>query len=166
MSVKITEVDLKATLPDLTTTMRFAGIHKPIEVYRDRWGIPHIKAENENDLFFAQGFVTAQDRLWHMDADRHRALGRWAEFAGERGVAQDRLLRAAGMGRTAKLDYEIASPEAKVMVDAYTAGVNAYLDTLQTLPIEYTLLDQIPEQLGELALSRCLQDTQYPLGNV
>ena len=166
MPVKITEADLKAALPDLTTTMRFSGIHKSVDVYRDRWGIPHIKAENENDLFFAQGFVTAQDRLWHMDADRHRALGRWAEFAGSSGVSQDRLLRAAGMGRTAKLDYDIASPEAKVMVDAYTAGVNAYLDTVQTLPIEYTILDQTPERWEELALPRRLQDTQYPLRNI
>ena len=60
--------------------------------------------------------------------------------------SQDRLLRAAGMGRTAKLDYEVASPEAKAMIDAYTAGVNAYLDTVQTLPIEYKILDQTPER--------------------
>ena len=146
MSVKIREADLQAALPDVTTTMRFSGIHKHVDVYRDRWGIPHIKAQNENDLFFAQGFVTAQDRLWHMDADRHRALGRWAEFAGSSGVSQDRLLRAAGMGRTAKIDYEVASPEAKAMIDAYTAGVNAYLDTVQTLPIEYKILDQTPER--------------------
>ena len=146
MSVKIREADLQAALPDVTTTMRFSEIHKHVDVYRDRWGIPHIKAQSENDLFFAQGFVTAQDRLWHMDADRHRALGRWAEFAGSSGVSQDRLLRAAGMGRTAKLDYEVASPEAKAMIDAYTAGVNAYLDTVQTLPIEYKILDQTPER--------------------
>lgn len=146
MSVKIREADLQAALPDVTTTMCFSGIHKHVDVYRDRWGIPHIKAQNENDLFFAQGFVTAQDRLWHMDADRHRALGRWAEFAGSSGVSQDRLLRAAGMGRTAKIDYEVASPEAKAMIDAYTAGVNAYLDTVQTLPIEYKILDQTPER--------------------
>ena len=146
MSVKIREADLQAALPDVTSTMRFSGIHKHVDVYRDRWGIPHIKAQSENDLFFAQGFVTAQDRLWHMDADRHRALGRWAEFAGSSGVSQDRLLRAAGMGRTAKLDYEVATPEAKAMIDAYTAGVNAYLDTVQTLPIEYKILDQTPER--------------------
>lgn len=146
MSVKITEADLKAAVPDLTVPMRFSGLDQPVDVYRDRWGIPHIKAANEKDLFFAQGFVTAQDRLWHMDADRHRALGRWSEFAGNDGVSQDRLLRAAGMGRTAKLDYDIASPEARGMVDAYTAGVNAYLDTVETLPIEYTLLDQTPER--------------------
>ena len=146
MPVKITTHDLKAALPDVTTPMRLPGIDTPVEVYRDRWGIPHIKAENEKDLFFAQGFVTAQERLWHADFDRHQALGRWSEFAGHGGIARDKLLRAAGMGRTAKLDYEIASPEAKVMVDAYTAGVNAFLDTTKTLPIEYKILGQVPER--------------------
>ncbi|MBI1927847.1 penicillin acylase family protein, partial [Candidatus Poribacteria bacterium] len=144
--MKITTHDLKAALPDVTTPMRLPGIDTPVEVYRDRWGIPHIKAENEKDLFFAQGFVTAQERLWHADFDRHQALGRWSEFAGPGGIARDKLLRAAGMGRTAKLDYEIASPEAKVMVDAYTAGVNAFLDTTKTLPIEYKILGQAPER--------------------
>ncbi|MCZ6678841.1 MAG: penicillin acylase family protein [Candidatus Poribacteria bacterium] len=146
MPVQITEDDLKAVLPDVTTTMHLPGLDKPVEIYRDRWGVPHIKAENEDDLFFAQGFATAQDRLWHMDFDRHRALGRWSEFAGPSGINQDRLLRAAGMGRTAKLDYELASPEAKAMVDAYTAGVNAFIETSNTLPIEYKILDQTPEQ--------------------
>ena len=98
MPVRITEADLKAALPDVTTPVRLPGLSQPVAVYRDRWGIPHIRAENERDLFFAQGFVTAQDRLWHMDFDWRRALGRWAEWAGPAGVAQDRLLRAAGMG--------------------------------------------------------------------
>ena len=111
-----------------------------------RWGIPHIRAENEADLFFAQGFATAQDRLWHMDFDRHQALGRWSEYAGAGGIERDRLLRAAGMGRTAKLDVQLASPAAKSMIDAYTAGVNAFLDTTRTLPIEYKLLDARPER--------------------
>ena len=145
MPTKITEKDLKAVLPDVTTTMRLSGLNKSVEVYRDRWGIPHIRAENENDLFFAQGFATAQDRLWHMDFDRHQALGRWAEFAGPDGVVRDRLLRAAGMARTAELDYEVASLEAKAMIDAYTAGVNAFIATSKTLPIEYTILGQAPE---------------------
>ncbi len=146
MAVEITESDLKAALPDVTSPMRLGGLEKSVEVYRDRWGIPHIRAEKEGDLFFAQGFVTAQDRLWHMDFDRHRALGRWAEFAGPGGMDQDRLLRAAGMGRTALLDYEAAGKEAKGMVDAYTAGVNAFLDSTQTLPIEYTILGETPER--------------------
>ena len=144
--MKITENDLRSALPDLTTTMRLPEFGGAVDVYRDRWGIPHIRAENEADLFFAQGFVTAQDRLWHMDFDRHQALGRWSEFAGASGIERDRLLRAAGMGRTAKLDYQLASPAAKYMVDAYTAGVNAFLDTTRTLPIEYKLLNSRPER--------------------
>ena len=144
--MKITDNDLKSALPDLTTTMRLPDLGAAIDVYRDRWGIPHIRAENEADLFFAQGFATAQDRLWHMDFDRHQALGRWSEFAGASGIERDRLLRAAGMGCTAKLDYAIASPAAKSMIDAYTAGVNAFIDTTETFPIEYKLLDERPER--------------------
>ncbi|MDA0745875.1 MAG: penicillin acylase family protein [bacterium] len=145
MPAKLTQSALEAALPDLTSTLQLSGLNAPVTIYRDAWGIPHIKAQNEHDLFFAQGFATAQDRLWHMDYDRHRALGRWAEFAGPGAIPQDRLLRATGMGRTAKLDYEAASHEAKSMVDAYTAGVNAFLQTTQSLPIEYTLLDEQPE---------------------
>ena len=144
--MKITENDFRSALPDLTTTMRLPDLGAAADVYRDQWGIPHIRAENEADLFFAQGFATAQDRLWHMDFDRHQAQGRWSEFAGAGGVERDRLLRAAGMGRTAKLDYQLASPAAKSMVDAYTAGVNAFLDTTRTLPIEYKLLEARPER--------------------
>ena len=144
--MKITENDLRSALPDLTTTMRLPELGAAVDVYRDRWGIPHISAENEADLFFAQGFATAQDRLWHMDFDRHQALGRWSEYAGAGGIERDRLLRATGMGRTAKLDYQLASSAAKSMIDAYTAGVNAFLDTTRTLPIEYRLLDARPER--------------------
>ena len=109
MPSQITMADLKSALPDVTTPLQLPGLDQPVEITRDQWGIPHIRAESENDLFLAQGFATAQDRLWHMDADRHQALGRWAEFMGPSGLARDRLLRAAGMGRTAKLDYEAAS---------------------------------------------------------
>ena len=89
MPAKITAHDLKVAMPDVTRTIRTPELNKPVEVYRDRWGIPHIKAENEHDLFFAQGFATAQDRLWHMDFDRHQALGRWSEFAGPSGIARE-----------------------------------------------------------------------------
>ena len=78
MPSPITDADLKAALPDVTSSLAFAGLDGPITIYRDEWGIPHITAESEHDVFFAQGFVTAQDRLWHMDYDRRRALGRWA----------------------------------------------------------------------------------------
>ncbi|HIB99367.1 TPA: penicillin acylase family protein [Candidatus Poribacteria bacterium] len=146
MSLEITESDLKNALPDMTSTLCLSGLDELVEVYRDRWGIPHVKARSENDLFFAQGFVTAQDRLWHMDYDRYRALGRWSELAGSSGIEQDQLLRKAGMGRTAKLDCEIACPESKAMIEAYTAGVNAFIEVTTALPIEYTILDHEPER--------------------
>ncbi len=142
----ISERDLKACLPDVESPMTLQGLVSNVDVFRDPWGIPHIRATCEADLFFAQGFVTAQDRLWHMDYDRFRALGRWAELVGEPGVVQDRLMRAAGMGRTAKLDYEACSAESRSMLDAYAAGVNAFIETTNALPIEYTLLSVSPER--------------------
>ena len=90
--------DLKAVLPDLTGTLNLAGLDGPVTVYRDRSGIPHVQASSLHDAFFAQGFVTAQDRLWHMDWDRRRALGRWAEIAGPSGVEQDKLMRRFRLG--------------------------------------------------------------------
>ncbi len=143
--MQIDDSDLKAALPDVTSTMKLAGLENEVVIYRDPWGIPHIKADSEPDLFFAQGFATAQDRLWHMDFDRHQALGRWAEFAGVAGVERDKLLRAAGMGRTARLDYACSSAATQTMIDAYAAGVNAFIATTQSLPVEYKILELEPE---------------------
>jgi penicillin amidase len=143
---RLTPDELANAIPDLLTPQSLSGLRDSVETHRDAWGIPHIKATDEWDLFFAQGFVTAQDRLWHMDADRYRALGRWSEFVGESGLAQDRLLRAAGMGRSSKLDYDVASDKAKAMIDAYTAGVNAFIESDQSLPVEYGILGLTPEK--------------------
>ena len=78
----LTENDLKAALPDTSSPFTLSGLGGPVEIFRDTLGIPHLKAQSTHDAFFGQGFATAQDRLWHMDYDRHRAYGRWAEFAG------------------------------------------------------------------------------------
>ena len=129
----------------LSLSLWFSGLDGAVKVFRDAYGIPHVLARTAHDAFFGQGFVTAQDRLWHMDADRHKALGRWAEWVGVPGLGSDCLLRAAGMGRTAVLDYQASSPETRAMLDAYTAGVNAFIETTKTLPVEYALLDQRPE---------------------
>ncbi|MYD99373.1 MAG: penicillin acylase family protein [Gammaproteobacteria bacterium] len=143
--MRITRADLEAALADLESTIRAQGLERPVDVFRDRWGVPHVRAETDHDAFFAQGFVTAQDRLWHMDYDRHRALGRWAEFAGERGLGEDRLMRTFGVERAAKADYSVSSDAARSMLDAYAAGVNAFIETTKSLPVEYRLLDALPE---------------------
>ena len=141
----ISAKDFQAALPDLESTQYCEGLEKAVTIHRDPWGIPHIQAEAEADLFFAQGVATAQDRLciWTSTAIRL-----WA--AGPNGrVLQDWTATAscwaAGMGRTAKLDYEASSPQARAMLDAYAAGVNAFLATTTALPVEYQLLGQHPE---------------------
>ena len=137
--------DLKTVLPDLTGTLNLAGLDGPVIVYRDRWGIPHVQASSLHDAFFAQGFVTAQDRLWHMDWDRRRALGRWAEIAGPAGVEQDKLMRRFRLGASAKADFEVVSPDTRSMLESYAGGVNAFIQTASELPIEYRILGSGPE---------------------
>ena len=139
--MRAVRADLKAALPDLTSTVRAGGLDQPVEVVRDGWGVPHIRAQTKQDAFFAQGFVTAQDRLWHMDYDRHRALGRWSEFVGKSAIAEDRLMRTFDLERAAKADLAVSSEAARAMLDAYSAGVNAFMQTTESLPVEYQLLD-------------------------
>ncbi|HEX5165227.1 MAG TPA: penicillin acylase family protein [Thermomicrobiales bacterium] len=135
-----------AALPDVTSTLTLAGLDQPVEIIRDHYGIPHIKAATLHDAFFAQGFVHAQDRLWQMEFDRRRAEGRWAECAGAPAIEQDRFMRRARIVDSAKADYDAFNDETKAMCDAYTAGVNAFIDTTKTLPVEYSLLDLQPRQ--------------------
>ena len=145
MSIRVTPADLQAALPDMTSTLHLPDVHQPVEIVRDRWGIPHIQAANEQDAFVAQGFVTAQDRLWHMDYDRKRALGRWSEYVGDSGLSEDRLMRTFGLAKAAQADYAVSNGAARAMLDAYTAGVNAFLNTTKSLPIEYAILGATPE---------------------
>ena len=142
----ITPDDLAAALPDVRTTIRRPELAGAAAVHRDPWGIPHIQAASEKDLYFAQGFATAQDRLWQMDYDRVRCLGRWAEDVGAAGLANDRMMRRRGLAQAAQADYAACSPAARVMLDAYAAGVNAFLETTASLPVEYRLLDREPER--------------------
>jgi penicillin amidase len=144
MTPRLTRELLEAALPDVTADVDTAGLSEPVDVCRDAWGIPHLRAANERDAFFAQGFVTAQDRLWHMDYDRARALGCWSRFAGPKGLTEDRMMRTFGLARASKADYDVSSPAARAMLDAYAAGVNAFIATTSTLPVEYQLVGATP----------------------
>ena len=137
--------DLKAVLPDLEGTQMLVGLEGEATVYRDRWGIPHVRTSFSHDAFFAQGFVTAQDRLWHMDWDRRRALGRWAEIAGPSGVEQDIMMRRFRLAASARADFEVVSAETRDMLESYARGVNAFIDTAPKLPIEYEIIGSRPE---------------------
>lgn len=146
MSSTITETDLKAALPDVESTISLAGLKSGATIRRDKWGVPHIKAADEYDLFFAQGFATAQDRLFQMDFDRLRCLGRAAEYLGSSALSQDRLMRRRRMDRVSKLDYAMATESSRTAIDAYTDGVNAFIETTDALPVEYKLLGKKPER--------------------
>ncbi len=137
--------ELQAALPEVLNTLYLDGLDGTIDIYRDRYGIPHVRANSTREAFFGQGLATAQDRLWHMDADRHRAYGRWAEFVGQAGVAQDVTMRKFQIGPTAKADYQAVNADTRAMLDAYAAGVNAFIKTTHTLPIEYRLIEAEPE---------------------
>ena len=142
---KLTLANLKAALPDTSRALSLEGAGGEIEIFRDAYGIPHVKASSYHDAFFGQGFATAQDRLWHMDHDRHVAYGRWAELAGESAVEQDVLMRRLGIGPSVEDDSPALNMGAKIMLDAYAAGVNAYMDGPDPLPVEYGLLETVPE---------------------
>ena len=141
----ITREDLKSALPDLSRTFRLKGIEAPIEICRDRFGVPHVLARTVQDAFFGQGWVTAQDRLWHMDYDRRNAYGRMAEWLGATAVEGDKVMRRFQIGSTVEGDYRAVDSPTRAMLDAYAAGVNAFLRSTDALPIEYTLLDAKPE---------------------
>ena len=144
-SQMITGQDLKSAIPNLTGTIHLKGLEGTVKVFRDQYGIPRIKAESELDAFFAQGFATAQDRLWHMEYDRRRGSGRWAEAVGQQGVAQDTLVRKFRLTASAKGDYQVMDPHTKSVFDAYASGVNAFIEKGGTLPIEYQITGLDPE---------------------
>jgi penicillin amidase len=142
----LTHQDLATALPDLDRGIRAPGLRARAEIWRDADGIPHVTAASAHDAFFAQGFVHAQDRLWHMEHDRRRAYGRWAEYAGPAALGQDTHFRRLRLGPSARADYHAVDAEARAMLDAYAAGVNAFLRTTKTLPVEFRLLEARPEE--------------------
>jgi penicillin amidase len=143
--VTIDTNDLRAALPDVEGAVQLDDLDGPVDILRDRLGVPHIRASSTHDAFFAQGFAHAQDRLWQMDYDRRRAAGRWAEWAGPAWVDMDILMRRLGLAQSAETDYAAFDDETRAMFDAYAAGVNAFIGSTATLPVEYGLVGATPE---------------------
>lgn len=136
---------LRASLSQVEGRIALKGLSAPVEVVRDRWGVVRVRAASLEDLFFAQGFVHAQERLWQMEFQRRVGQGRLAEVLGEAALPQDRFLRTWGFYRAAESAYERLYPEEKRVVDAYVAGVNAFLESGAPLPPEFRLLSFRPE---------------------
>ena len=143
---EIGSAELTAAIPGLSGTLRLKGLTGKVEVYRDNLGIPYVRAESERDAFFAQGFVTAQDRLWHMEYDRLRGSGRWAEAVGDGALEQDKLMRRFRLAASAKADYAAMDGHTRMVFDAYAEGVNAFIDGPDPLPAEYAIAGIQPEE--------------------
>lgn len=112
---------------------------------RDAFGVAHIEAATEHDAWFAQGYAAAEDRLWQMEYDRRRAVGRWSEAAGPAGLAADRMAKRLGIERASREDLANMDAAVRAMFEAYAAGVNAFLATAPRLPPEYALTGLVPE---------------------
>jgi len=132
-------------LPQVDGTITVRGLSGPVSVVRDKLGVPHIRAASYDDLFFAQGFVTAQDRLWQMDISRRYAAGTLAELLGPALLRHDRQqrylqIRAACERAVAKLD-----PQQRHFLEMYAQGVNAFIaHTRENLPLEFKILRYSP----------------------
>ncbi len=132
--------------PQIDGTIRVAGLKAQVEILRDPLGVPHIYARSADDLFFAQGYVQAQDRLWQMELFRHVGAGRTAELSGRSGLSDDKFLRTIGIPRAARASWENASEEEKRVLGAFATGVNAFIQSHRdNLPIEYALIGISPE---------------------
>ena len=137
----------RKALPQTDGTVQLSGLHETVTVTRDTHGFPTITATNFDDLFFAQGYVTAQDRLFQMDATRRYAAGELAEVIGPGQLEHDRQQRILGMRVAARKSLQLTSPEELSRLLAYARGVNAYVAAHQnSLPLEFRILRYTPKE--------------------
>lgn len=133
--------------PDTATTIHVTGARDRIEIRRNPEGVPHIRAQSEEDAHFGLGYVHAQDRLWQMEYQRRLGNGRLAEILGESGLITDRLFRTVGLHRAAAAAWANLSAEERQPIESYIAGINAYLNNRHSrrLPAEFKILGVEPE---------------------
>jgi penicillin amidase len=137
---------LRQSLPQVDGTLDLAGLKAPVEIVRDRHGVPHIYAGSVADAYFALGFVHAQDRLWQMEMNRRIGSGRLSEALGAATLDADKFLRTLGVRRAAAATLKALNAQTRSQLQAYADGVNAYLAQRSgPLPPEFLLTGVEPE---------------------
>src|SRR5690625_582137 len=135
---------LRRPLPSHAGDIHLAGLGASVEVIRDEHGVPHLYGDSATDLFFAQGYVHAQDRFFEMDYRRHLTAGRLAELVGddEAATSADQVIRTMGWRRVAEQEWSGLEQESREFLQAYADGVNAYISKLSPgkIALEYTVL--------------------------
>lgn len=137
---------VRRSWPQVEGTISVPGLLSPVQVIRDEWGVPQIYAQSEHDLFFAQGYVHAQDRLWQMELNRRYGSGTLSEVIGEDTVGFDRFMRTLGLRRMAVQSWAAMDSESRLILEAYADGVNAYVASHNgRLPLEFTIIGVDPK---------------------
>ena len=132
---------LKLTLPDCDGELTVPGLANDVEIIRDSYGMAHIYASNDEDLSFAFGYVTAQDRLFQLDMVRRAGTGRLSEILGESLVPADKLFRTVWAETTLEEALETYDPEVRASLESFIAGVNFYIENHEgQYPLEFLLL--------------------------
>lgn len=146
----------RAALAQTSGRIELAGLTKPVEVIRDTWGVAHIYAHTQDDLFFAQGFVAAQDRLWQMEIWRRTGEGKLAEILGPSAIERDKFARLMRFRGDMEAEWKSYAPDAKPIIESFVRGVNALIDQSgDRLPIEFQLTGIRPEHwTPEVCLAR------------
>ena len=138
----------RTVLPGLDGTGMVFGLRQPVEVLRDEWGVPHIYAKNTHDLFFAQGYVVAQDRMWQMELWRRNGEGRLAEVLGADYVTRDTFARLLAFRGNWDEEFRKYHPEGPVIFDAFARGVNAAIQKALDegkVPVEFQIMGFQPQ---------------------
>lgn len=145
LGVLITDLTEKSFY-DESGKVSLEGLGQKVTVAKDNFGISHISAANEGDLYFTLGYMHAQDRLWQMDISRRVAEGRLAEIMGQDVLMYDKLFRTLGMDKMASVLYEKISPKSKELLIKYSEGVNSFISNhSKTLPLEFDVLNYKPD---------------------
>jgi penicillin amidase len=137
------------SLPKTEGEIQLSRLKEKVEIIRDKDGVPHIRAKNDHDLYMAQGYVQAQDRLFQMDLSRRQASGELSEVVGSAAIDKDKYFRALGLRRAAVASYDQYSNQAKDTLNWFAEGVNAFikeLDEYGKWPIEFKLLGYKPKE--------------------
>lgn len=141
---------MNSSLPVITGKLMVSGLQSNSQITRDERGTVFIKSETDYDAFFSLGFIHAQDRMWQLEFQRRLAQGRLSEIIGEEALPYDIWMRTLGLYEVADSSWKVLSKEARMSLSAYTAGINAWLETKQQLPVEFDILDVTPEPWREL----------------
>jgi len=134
------------SVPKMKGDISLTGLEEDVKIIRDSWGVPHIFAQSEKDLFFACGYVHAQERMWQMDLTRRAGLGKLSEIFGRKTLERDKFIRTLDLKEAAQRDFEKLSSKMKNLILSYSAGVNSWMNSRKlNWPPEFLLLGYRPQ---------------------